>query len=212
MSILLNPALPWQPARSEYVTLWHGCTVLDKNAIQANGIDLTVCTVAADFGRGFYTTTLERQARQWAWDRFYRWQLRNPTATANQPVVLRFRVRRYARPSVRGALDEGLDKLTSLAFVIGDYHYENYWSLVQHCRQSTKTAINDHRHPIGGWYDLVSGPVAAFWEQRVAMDDADQFSFHTDQGVRLLNALIQEGLKSGVDGNRDYYIWYPVTP
>ncbi|MGH7170051.1 MAG: hypothetical protein ACRELG_07235 [Gemmataceae bacterium] len=185
---------------------------MDKNAIQTNGIALSCCAVAADFGRGFYTTTVERQSRQRAWDRFYKWQLLHPTGTGNQPVVLRFRVRRYTLPSVKGALDEGLDKLVSLAFVLGDYHDEDYWSLVQHCRQSTKTAINDHRHPAGGWYDLVSGPVAAFWEQRVIMDDADQFSFHTAKAVRLLNALIQEGLKSGPNGNPDYYIWYPVTP
>ncbi len=127
-------------------------------------------------------------------------------------MVLRFRVRRYTLLRAKGPLDEGLDELASLAVVLADYHYEDYWSLVQHCRQSTKTAINDHRHPAGGWYDMVSGPVAAFWEQRVAMDDADQFSFHTEKGVRLLNALIQEGLKLGINGNPDYYTWYPVTP
>lgn len=183
---------------------------MEKNAIQANGIDLSLCAVNTDFGRGFYTTTLERQARQWAWGRFYKWQLLHPTGTGNQPVVLRFRVRRSASPSVTGPLDEGLDELTSLAFVLADYHYEDYWSLVQHCRQSTTIAIDDHRHPKGGWYDLVSGPVAAFWEQRVAMHDADQFSFHTDKGVGLLNALIQQGLQSGPNGNPDYYSWGPV--
>lgn len=212
MPPILNPAPPWQPARSEYVILWHGCTALDKNAIESSGIDLSYCAVDTDFGRGFYTTTLERQARQWAWGRFYKWQMLHPTGTGNQPVVLRFRVRRYTLPSVKGSLDEGLDKLASLAFACADYHYEDYWSLVQHCRQSTKSAINNHRYPTGGWYDLVSGPVAAFWEQRVAMEDADQFSFHTEKGVRLLNALIQEGLKSGPNGDPDYYTWHPVTP
>lgn len=210
MPPILNPSPPWKPDRSDYVILWHGCTVLEKNAIQANGIDLSLCAVNTDFGRGFYTTTLERQARQWAWGRFYKWQLLHPTGTGNQPVVLRFRVRRSASPSVTGPLDEGLDELTSLAFVLADYHYEDYWSLVQHCRQSTTIAIDDHRHPKGGWYDLVSGPVAAFWEQRVAMHDADQFSFHTDKGVGLLNALIQQGLQSGPNGNPDYYSWGPV--
>ncbi len=210
MPPILNPSPPWKPDRSDYVILWHGCTVLEKNAIQANGIDLSLCAVNTDFGRGFYTTTLERQARQWAWGRFYKWQLLHPTGTGNQPVVLRFRVFRSASPSVTGPLDEGLDELTSLAFVLADYHYEDYWSLVQHCRQSTTIAIDDHRHPKGGWYDLVSGPMAAFWEQRVAMHDTDQFSFHTDKGVGLLNALIQQGLQSGPNGNSDYYSWGPV--
>lgn len=212
MPTILNPAPPWQPDRSEYVILWHGCTAFDKNAIQTSGIDLSCCAVETDFGRGFYTTTLERQSRQWAWGRFYKWRLLHPTGTGNQPVVLRFRVRRYTLPSVKGLLDEGLDQLISLAFAIGDYHYEDYWSLVQHCRQSTKKAINDHRHPKGGWYDLVSGPVAAFWEQRIAMDDADQFSFHTEKPIRLLNTLIQEGLKTGPNGDPNYYTWRPVTP
>ena len=152
------------------------------------------------------------QARQWAWGRFYKWQALHPTGTGNQPVVLRFRVRRCKLPGATAPLDEGLDELASLAFVLADYHYEDYWSLVQHCRQSTPAAIHDHRHPVGGWYDLVSGPVAAFWEQRVAMDDADQFSFHTEKAVRLLNVRIQEGLKAGPNGDPDYYTWHPVTP
>jgi len=210
MPTILNPAPSWQPDRSEYLILWHGCTAFDKTAIQANLIDLNHCAVDTDFGRGFYTTTLERQARQWAWGRFYKWQLLNPSGTGNQPVTLRFRVRRYGKVGSRRAVDRGLDQLASLVFVLADYHYEDYWSLVQHFRQSTQSVINDHRHPNGGWYDLVSGPVAAFWEQRVAMNDADQFSFHTKKGVQLLNALIREGLKSGLNGNPDYYSWQPV--
>lgn len=208
---ILNPAPPWQPAGSEYVLLWHGCTASDKSNIE-KGISLTACAVDTDFGRGFYTTTLERQARQWAWKRFYDWQKAHPRATGNQPVVLRFRVRRFAATKKKiVAFERGLDELLSLAFVIGDYVYEDFWSLVQHCRQSTPALVNDHRHGRGGWYDLVSGPVAAFWDQRVAMDDADQFSFHTSSGIDILNALIREGLKSGPGGNVDYYSWSPVT-
>jgi hypothetical protein len=211
MSPLLNPAPPWQPDRSDYLILWHGCTAFDRRGIETGGIDLRYCAVDADFGRGFYTTTIERQARQWAWNRFNKWQLLHPTGKGNRPVVLRFRVRRSTLPRSRSTLDKGLDKLTTLPFVLADYHYEDYWSLVQYCRQSTEAVINDHRHPDRGWYDVVSGPVAAFWDQRVAMDDADQYSFHTNKAVRLLNALIREGLKSGPNGNTDFYTWGPVT-
>lgn len=208
---ILNPAPPWLPPRSEFVILWHGCTANDKTSIE-KGISLAACAADTDFGRGFYTTTLERQARQWAWKRFYDWQKRNPLGTGNQAVVLRFRMRRYPAVKKRPALiDKGMDELLSLAFVLGDYGYEDYWSLVQHCRQSTAAAVNDHRRPPGGWYDLVSGPVAAFWEQRVAMDDADQYSFHTEAGVEVLDALVQEGLKAGPNGNPDYYTWSPVV-
>jgi hypothetical protein len=209
MSPILNPAPPWQPDRSECVILWHGCTALDKNNIEAKGIDLSRCRVNTDFGRGCYTTTLERQARQWAWARFYEWQSepRNARKTGNQPVVLRFRVRRYALNKRPAALDDGLDRLLSLHFVLGDYGNEDFWSLVQHCRQSTPAAVRDHRRPPADWYDLVTGPVAAFWQQRVAMDDADQVSFHTDKGIKLLNALIASGKK----GNKDHYRWEPVV-
>jgi hypothetical protein len=112
-------------------------------------------------------------------------------------------------------LDDGLDKLLSLHFVLGDYANEDYWSLVQHCRRSVPAdpvggraaVIHDHRRIPGGWYDFVSGPVAAFWGQRAAMNNADQVSFHTRAGVALLNALI----KSGRAGNRNDYRWIPVT-
>jgi hypothetical protein len=96
MTAILSPAPLWQPARSEYVILWHGCTLLEKKGIEQTGIRLLNCRVNTDFGRGFYTTTVERQARQWAWSRYYEWlaQPANARKTGNQPVVLRFRVRR----------------------------------------------------------------------------------------------------------------------
>lgn len=210
MPPILNPAPTWQPDRSDYVFLWHGCTAFDKTRIEQQGIDPTCGNVASDFGRGFYTTTLERQARQWAWERFFDWQKQNPGVTGNQPVVLRFRVRRYRLAVRRNPLDDGLDNLASLAFVLADYGYEDYWSLVQHCRQSSPTMINDHQRPPTGWYDMISGSVAAFWRQRVAMDDADQFSFHTERAAGVLSARIQEGLKAGPNGDPDHYTWFPV--
>ena len=136
MPPLLNPAPPWAPDRSDFVILWHGCTALEKNLIELHDVDSSAGRVNTDFGRGFYTTTLERQARQWAWDRFYDWKAKNPLATANQPVVLRFRVRRFGTMPRSSDLDDGLDQLKSPHFVLGDYDSEDYWSLVQHCRQS----------------------------------------------------------------------------
>jgi len=56
------------------------------------------------------------------------------------------------------------------------------------------------------WYDTASGPVAAFWEQRVAMQGADQFSFHTQKAVdAVLMPLISSGRK-------EEYEWEPVVP
>lgn len=191
MATVLFPAPVWEPTRSEYVILWHGCTVNDKVKIE-NGIDLGRCRPDSDFGRGFYTTTLERQARQWAWNRFYGDSSNN---SGNQPVVLHFRVARRS-----------LAELLFLSFVVGDFANDDYWSLVQHCRQSTPNDVRDHKGPRQGWYDTVSGPVAAYWEQRATMDDSDQVSFHTTQAIQLLNDIVT----LGKNGNKDAYDWHPV--
>jgi hypothetical protein len=105
----------------------------------------------------------------------------------NQPVVLRFRFDRFE-----------LAKLSFTAFVLSYPTKNDFWSLVQHCRQSTTGAIRDHRGPVTvwdgtNWYDVVCGPVSAFWRQRYAMQDTDQFSFHTEPAVELLNRLIDTG-------------------
>lgn len=175
---LLNPAPTWTKNRSGFITLWHGCTANDAAKIKT-GISLTAGSIYTDFGQGFYVTTLERQARQWAWNRYYGLP---PAQQTGGPVILRFRVSRAA-----------LGKLQSLHFVLGDYNSEDYWSLVQHCRNG-KTHHPDHPDPKKiFWYEMVSGPVAAFWQQRVAMVDADQVSFHTAAGINLLDTLIKSG-------------------
>jgi Protein of unknown function (DUF3990) len=210
-----NPAPAWNSPLSEYVELWHGTTVLYKNDIETHGIQLARCAVDTDFGRGFYTTTLERQAKSWAWERFFEWQARNPTKTGNQPVVLKFRVRRYSAGGI-----EGLDRLRSLHFVVGDHDNDEFWSLVQHCRQSIPgdkakgiaEVENDHNCGTSGWYQMVSGPAAAFWRQRVAMNGADQVSFHQG-GTHILQNLIDLGRnkKAGRQGDPNFYRWEIVT-
>lgn len=215
---LLYPAPAWEPPLSEHLVLWHGCTRGAKDSIEAHGIDLSKCAVNTDFGRGFYTTTLERQARLWAWRQAALGEQRRPGAPGNSPVVLRFRVRRYTRVPRTGPLDDGLDQLAAVAFVRGDNDAEDFWALVQHCRRSagagagTSATVNDHQRPPTGWYQLASGPVAAFWEQRVVMAGADQFSFH-EGGTELLAALIDAGKGRGPDGagDPDYYCWFNVS-
>lgn len=215
MMKILNAAPPWKADRSEYIILWHGCTTFDRISLETKGIDLSRCRTDADFGRGFYTTTLERQARQWAWSRYYD-SLVDPAQAnqpGNRPVVLQFKVRRFGLKPRQGDLDDGIDKLSSLCFVRRDYENDDYWSFVQHCRRSEpggssgKRAgvIHDHGRCPGGWYDVVSGPVAAFWEQRVSMDGADQVSFHTRKAIRLLNELLRNGKASR------RYLWSPVV-
>jgi hypothetical protein len=177
----------WDPPRSQYVRLYHGCTSQDADNIRARGINLNLSRVDTDFGQGFYTTTVLYQARQWAWARFY-----DPAVAhmrPNPPVVLKFVLHRY-----------DLAGLYFISFVLGGHAKRNFWSLIQHCRQSTPGAIKDHRGPVyrpdgTRGYDVACGPVAAFWRQRFAMQDADQFSFHTAGGVRLLQRLIDSKSK-----------------
>jgi hypothetical protein len=48
MPPILNPAPLWQPDRSEFLVLWHGCTAFDKADIEKNGIDENKCRVSAE--------------------------------------------------------------------------------------------------------------------------------------------------------------------
>jgi len=83
-----------------------------------------------------------------------------------------------------------LAELDTVWFVRGSFDADDFWSLVHHCRH----AGGDHRRglmrrkqPVK-WYDVVVGPVAASWRQRLAISDADQASFHSAAATGLLNA------------------------
>ena len=132
---ILYPARAWQPDRSRVVALYHGCTSDDRKNIEKNGIQVNLCRADTDFGRGFYTTTLRRQARQWAWIRYYGPGVRRK---GNQPVILRFVVER-----------EALGRLDAIAFVRGDFNSLDFWSLVQHCRQSSSGNVRHHERSTG---------------------------------------------------------------
>jgi hypothetical protein len=195
---ILNPAPSWNNPRNAYIELWHGCTSDDQKKIESSKIDPSLGRPNTDFGRGFYTTTIKRQARHWAWARFYDPMFRRKTGI--QPVVLRFNVPRH-----------DLASLTCICFGIGAYNNKDFWSLVQHCRQSKPKArppvINDHAGPVNDgpykWYEIACGPVAAFWQQRSAMHDADQISFHTANAAQILTDLINSG-------DTTKYDWEPV--
>ena len=90
---ILHSALPWVHPRNRHLDLWHGCTTEDKNEIEHLGVDPLEGRPNTDFGRGFYTTTLERQARHWAWARYYDPKFARKTGV--QPVILRFKVDRH---------------------------------------------------------------------------------------------------------------------
>jgi hypothetical protein len=95
------------------------------------------------------------------------------TRSGTSPAVIELTINR-----------EALAKLETLAFVRGDFDAEDYWSLIHYCR---KGAV-DHARVPASYYDVVYGPVAAFWNQRMIIADADQIRFHTAAAERVLNS------------------------
>jgi hypothetical protein len=149
---------------NQKASLYHGTLDIYVHLI-LGGIKVNKGRKYTDFGRGFYTTTVQRQAESWAWQLS---QLRVGTL----PAVICFDVDR----------DE-LAKLDCLCFVRGSFDADDFWSFILHCRSGG----TDHGRAILDWYDVVIGPVAAIWTQRLAIYDADQISFHTDKAADLLN-------------------------
>jgi hypothetical protein len=150
--------------------LYHGTLASDVASILA-GVSVERGQPRRDFGRGFYTTTLERQAWAWARERAARRAGRRA-----QPAVVQFRVPRDA-----------LAQLETLYFVRGDPDAADYWAFVDHCRQDRGA----HR-PDGSWYDVVAGPVTLYWDERILIAGADQIGFHTDRAATILNTSERE--------------------
>jgi len=155
---------PWT---NQSLVLFHGTLSVHVPSILA-GVSVATGRPYTDFGRGFYTTTVKRQADAWAWQLAQR-------RPGTVPAVIRFTVDR-----------DQLAGLDGMWFVRGSYDADDYWGLVFHCR----TTGGDHARGRvnGGWYDVVVGPVAASWRQRATLFDADQISFHTTAAERLVNA------------------------
>lgn len=160
---MLYPPPPWTNGP---VRLYHGTLETYANSIVAGGVTVGAAGLRTDFGPGFYTTTLERQARTWAVEVADEYP-------GSRPAVVVIDVDR-----------EALASLKTLAFVRGDFDAQDFWSLVVHCR----TGATDHaRRGRPRMYDVVVGPVASFWRQRLAIQGADQISFHTRAAAAVLN-------------------------
>lgn len=145
------------------IVLYHGTTESDLLSIM-HGVDLRVCRHLSDFGRGFYTTTSRLAAERWA---------RNQANLSGRaPAVIRFEVERHA-----------LAGLDGLVFVRGDTGAFDYWSFVDYCR----TTAGDHRRAHLPWYDLVAGPISGSWKKRTVIPNSDQFSFHTQKAIGILD-------------------------
>jgi len=146
------------------LTAYHGTdsVALKNYKIVANRkvagfkVDLSKCRQRTDFGRGFYLTTSEIQARNWA-NTKVRKRVNNSSAKA---VLLSFKLDR-----------DWLIQLESLSFILPD---SPYWDLVEFCRAGKKPHL---RKSGKSQYEMVMGPVS-LWEQYLTVQSADQVSFH----------------------------------
>jgi hypothetical protein len=160
---IVHPPLPWS---NQDLVVYHGTVDTHAGAIQAGPIIVSRGRPNTDFGPGFYTTTSKRQAHMWA-------AQIAATRPGTLPAVIEITIKR-----------EPLARLETIAFVRGDFDAEDYWSLIHHCRKGA----SDHGRPNPSqYYDVIYGPVAAFWTQRMIIADADQISFHTANAQALLN-------------------------
>ena len=132
-----------------------------------HSIDLSRCRRLTDFGRGFYLTTVLKQAENWA-DMQFR-NRRKKTHPSTEAVVLRFDVDRNQ-----------LAFLFSLSFVT-DQSNSDFWDFVAYCR----SGMSPHLLRGNRDYDVVFGPVS-LWSQRLVIKDSDQISFHTQAALKIL--------------------------
>jgi hypothetical protein len=142
---------------------FHGTTKRHADAIRRDGIDPACGAPNTDFGSGFYTTTNREQAAEWADAR--------ASSTGDTAVVLQLTVK---RPE--------LARLRNLSFV---QPTEDYWSLVERCRDR-----NDDPYCTGEHYDVINAPVAKRWFGSAAYEihqGYDQTSFHGDKAKAFLN-------------------------
>jgi hypothetical protein len=157
----LSHAAGWSNQR---LNLYHGTLDFHARSI-INKVTLTHAKYRSDFGRGFYTTTVLRQAEAWARQLAIR--------RRSNPAVVHFQVDRDA-----------LAAIDCLFFVRAAVDADDYWQLIAYCRQGRQ----DHARTLARKsYDIVVGPVSVSWRRRLALHDSDQVSFHTRASLKLLN-------------------------
>jgi hypothetical protein len=151
---------------NQTLILYHGTIDIHVPSI-LNQVILSKGRIHTDFGLGFYTTTIYRQAFSWAWV----YSRRRPRT---KPAVVAFEVNR-----------DDLAHLQALWFVRPAVDADDFWSLIFHCRSGKPLHARTAPQTT---YDLVIGPAAASWKQRLALYDTDQVSFHSPQAINLLNS------------------------
>ena len=157
--------MPWANAD---LVLYHGTESDQLRSIglkpNPHGLSLARCRTATDFGQGFYMTTSEHQAKQWA--NIKQEDASNPNA---QAVVIRFEIERNT-----------LASLQSLVFIVDN---PDYWNFVKFCRKGSPP--HGRRPSSPAEYEVVYGPLAMY-KQILVLKDCDQVSFHTQNALNQL--------------------------
>lgn len=139
-----------------------------KSPVVGFTVSLARCRPDSDFGRGFYVTTNEQQAREWANMRVRQSKSAVMTSPGAKAVVLVFNI----------DLTD-LARLETLCFVRPTEHY---FTFVEECRLRRNL---HNRKGSSNAYDIVYGPVR-MWPQRLVIQDGDQWGFHTDEAISIL--------------------------
>ena len=151
------------------LVLYHGTTEQFAESIRLNGIKLSYCASATEFGKGFYTTTSLPQARRHA-------------NVVRREQIGRFRFRGGDDPGDAALLEFKVDrielaKLESLWFTSP---VADWMDFVNHCLTG-----GSHMPHNNSFYDVVAGPIRnAKWI--VEARPLDQVSFHTQAAVDAL--------------------------
>ena len=83
---IVPPSLPPSPWTNQLLSLYHGTLDMHVPSILA-GVNVHHGRAHTDFGQGFYTTTVKRQAQAWAWQLSQR-------IPGTLPAVIRFNIDR----------------------------------------------------------------------------------------------------------------------
>jgi hypothetical protein len=185
----LSPADSRMPWTNQQLIVFHGCadsalwTPANPNGIGTaphhhHNINLGLCRPLTDFGRGFYTTTWEHQAKEWANQQVRR--LAAHGAASPIATVLRF--------------DLDRNRLAALEDLVFLRETTDFYDLVSYCRSghpphNRASASSPPYSASTPPYDAVYGPVS-LWQQRLVIKDCDQISFHTQRALAILSAPV----------------------
>lgn len=153
--------MPWTNAPQ---VVLHGTDEPAALNIRANGIDLKLARLAADFGPGFYVTSSRHQAQQWANKKARR--------SGARAAVVSFDLDRDAAAQLRD----------HIAFVVAG---ADFFDFVAYNRRGTNL---DHARLSRVPYDLLYGPVAAY-PSMLIYQDCDQICLRTDKALAILSPV-----------------------